>query len=110
MNANKENLDKRLISISWALFLIMIGGLWLVPAGMVPESAWLLGVGIILLGLNIIRYQNGIKMSVFTFILGIVALIAGIGGYIGFELPIFPILVIIIGISVLLEAIYKKKL
>ncbi len=106
---SREALNNRLSSISWALFLIMIGGLFLVPAGTVPESTWLLGVGIILLGLNAIRFQNKIPMSWSGVVLGTVALIVGIAGFVGFQLQIFPILIIIIGISILIEALSKKK-
>ncbi len=36
-DAKKTALDKRLDSIGWGLFLIMIGGLWLAPEGLVPR-------------------------------------------------------------------------
>ena len=48
----KMHLNKRLEAIAWGLFLIMIGALWLLPDETVPEGTWLLGVGVILLGLN----------------------------------------------------------
>jgi len=47
----KMALDKRLDALGWGLFLIMIGGLWLAPEGWVPEGTWLIGTGIIILGL-----------------------------------------------------------
>ena len=104
----KMHLNKQLEAIAWGLFLIMIGGLWLFPDA-VPEGTWLLGVGIIMLGLNGVRYLYGIKMSGFTIFLGIVALIIGIGALFGVDLPIFPILIIIWGLSVVLEPFLKKK-
>jgi hypothetical protein len=39
----KMHLNKRLETIAWGLFLIMIGGLWLFPDKTVPDGAWLLG-------------------------------------------------------------------
>ncbi|MBU0686865.1 MAG: hypothetical protein KKB81_03315 [Candidatus Margulisbacteria bacterium] len=108
MTKSKAAVDKNLVTISWSLFLIMIGGLWLAPAGQVPESTWLLGVGIILLGLNIVRYLNGIMMSWFSVILGAVAMLIGFAGFYGVRLPIFPIIVIIIGLSILLDVVNKK--
>ncbi|UCE42623.1 MAG: hypothetical protein JSV17_06615 [Candidatus Aminicenantes bacterium] len=104
----KMHLNKRLEAIAWGLFLIMIGGLWMMPET-VPEGTWLLGVGIIMLGLNGVRYLYGIKMSGFTIFLGIVALCIGIGALFGVDLPIFPILIIIWGLSVVLEPFLKKK-
>jgi len=63
---SKMHLNKRLEAIAWGLFLIMIGGLWLLPDETVPEGTWLLGVGVIMLGLNGVRNMYGIKMSGFT--------------------------------------------
>ncbi len=103
------HLNKRLEAIAWGLFLIMIGGLWLLPDKTVPEGAWLLGVGLIMVGLNAARYLYGIKMSGFTIFLGIVAALIGIGALVGVDLPIFPILIILWGLSVVLEPFLKKK-
>jgi hypothetical protein len=105
----KIHLNKRLEAIAWGLFLIMIGGLWLMQDETVPEGAWLLGVGVIMLGLNGVRYLYGIKMSGFTIFLGIVALCMGIGALFGVDFPIFPILIILWGLSVVLEPFFKKK-
>jgi hypothetical protein len=51
--AGRPALDRRLEGIGWALFLIMIGGLGLVPS--VPQGTWLVGTGLIMLGLNVAR-------------------------------------------------------
>lgn len=106
---HKMHLNKRLEAVAWGLFLIMIGGLWLLPDETVPEGAWLLGVGVIMLGLNGVRYLYGIKMSGFTIFLGIIALIIGIGAFLGVDMPVFPILIILWGLSVVLEPFLKKK-
>ena len=105
----KRYLNKRLEAISWGLFLIMIGGLWLLPDEKVPEGTWLFGVGLILLGLNIARHLNGIKISGFTVFLGIIAVCIGTGDFFGVDVPIFPILIILWGLSVVLEPFLKKK-
>ena len=46
----KAALDK-INGIGFAAFIIMIGGLLLVPKGVLPESTWLIGVGLIMIGL-----------------------------------------------------------
>ena len=107
-DVQKMHLNKRLEAVAWGLFLIMIGALWLLPDETIPEGTWLLGVGIILLGLNGLRYLNGIKMSGFTIFLGIVALCIGVGSLFGIDMPIFPILIILWGLSVVLEPFLKK--
>jgi hypothetical protein len=104
----KQGLDQKLNAVAWALFFIMLGGLWMVPTGTVPESTWLIGVGLILLGLNAIRYMSGLMMVWFTTILGVVALLAGVAGIVGMELPIFPIILIIIGVSIIYDVLTKK--
>lgn len=107
--AEKHDLDKRLETIGWALFLIMIGGLGLVPAWQVPGGTWLIGVGLIMLGLNAARFLNGIKMSGFTIVLGILAFFSGLGDFLGAQLPLFPILLILIGANILLKPLFDKK-
>ena len=39
----KLQLNKKLEAISWGLFRIMIGGLWLLPDETIPEGTWLIG-------------------------------------------------------------------
>jgi hypothetical protein len=99
----KSGLNRRLEDIGWALFLIMIGALWLMPAGQVPEGTWLIGAGLIMVGINAVRYSNGIRMSGFTLILGTVALAGGLADFLGVKLPLFPILLTLIGVSIILR-------
>src|SRR5512135_2182416 len=105
----KQDLDRRLTGISWGLFLIMIGGLGLVPGNLVPGGLWLIGAGLIMLGLNAARYMNGIKMSGFTIVLGILALMSGIGDFFGANLPLFPILLILIGANIVLKPLFERQ-
>ena len=105
----KSTLNKRLETIGWALFLIMIGSIWLVPKERVPEGTWLIGTGVIMLGLNAARYFNGIRMSGFTIVLGILALAFGVSDFFAVNLPFFPILLILIGARILLKPLIEKK-
>jgi len=109
VDAPKRALDKRLEALGWGLFLVMIGCLWLVPEGTVPEGTWLIGTGVIILGLMGVRYIYGIKISGFWLVLGIVALAFGISDVFGLNIPVFPILLIIFGVSIILKPLLKKK-
>jgi len=109
VDAQKRALDKRLEALGWGLFLLMIGCLWLVPEGTVPEGTWLIGTGVIILGLMGVRYIYGIKIDGFWLVLGIVALAFGISDVFGLNIPVFPILLIIIGASIILKPLLKKK-
>ena len=46
-HTSEHILNIRLEEIGWALFLIMIGALWLTPAELIPSHAWLIGAGLI---------------------------------------------------------------
>lgn len=104
----QEALNKRLESIAWALFLIMIGGLWLVPDATLPEGIWSIGVGLILLGLNAARRWKGLRMSGFTLVVGALALLTGIGDMAGIDLPVFALILIFIGASMIVKPLLEK--
>ena len=95
---------KRLDEIALALALIMTGALWLAPKAMFPEGTWLVGAGLIVLGLNAARRFLGIKTSGFGIIVGLFACVGGIGRIIGQELPLVPILLIILGVGLVVRA------
>ncbi len=101
----QEARDKRFEHTAWGLFLIMIGGLWLVPDHVVPGGAWLVGAGAIMLGLNAARYLSGIRMSSFSIILGVIALALGISDMAGAALPILPIILVLCGGQVIFHAV-----
>ena len=105
----KIALGKRLDKAAWGLFLIMLGCLWLIPDEKIHEDTWLLGAGVILLGLNAVRFIAGIRMNGFTIFLGVLGLLLGIGGMFGLDLPVFPILIILLGLSILIEPLFKRR-
>lgn len=105
----KARLNKRLDSIGWALFLIMIGGIALVGDETVPEGTWSIGVGLIWIGMNLTRYLNGIKVSGFTLVLGIIALLTGIGDLLGANFPVLGIVLILIGASIIFRLFFERK-
>ena len=105
----KGALDNRLNAIGWGLFLVMLGGLWLAPEEMVPEGTWLIGTGLIILGLGVVRYLNDIKVSWFWIGLGVLALGTGVGEIVGLSVPVFPILLIIAGVTTLFRVFFVKE-
>ena len=105
----KDALDKRLDAIGWALFFIMIGGLWLAPEGSLPAGTWLIGTGIIILGMTWIRKMNNLAISGFWIFMGILALASGVSSVFGLNIPVFPVLLIIIGLSVILKPFLGGK-
>jgi hypothetical protein len=106
---DKRTLDKRFETIGWGLFLLMVGGLALVPKSIAPEGTWAIGVGLIMLGLNLARHLNGIPVSGFTVVVGFIALASGLGDVFGADLPIFPIVLILIGASIILRPMIERR-
>lgn len=104
----KGGIEKRLDAIGWALFLIMIGCLLLIPEEQVPDGTWLIGAGIIIIGLQLIRRSNNLKISGFWLFVGLLALGAGISDFYAVEIPVFPILLIIFGASILFDPLRKR--
>jgi hypothetical protein len=102
----KRELNHRLETIGWGLFLIMIGGFALVKG--VPEGTWLIGAGLIMLGLNAVRLLVGIRASWFTLILGTIALLSGIGSVYGVDIPVGPLLIILIGLAIIVRAFQPR--
>ena len=99
---------KRLEGIGWALFLIMTGGLFLIPSHLVPPGTWLIGVGLIMLGLNAYGYSKGLKVNNFTILLGVLAIGFGLGSFLGVDFPIIPHLFIFLGAKII-YSVYKKQ-
>lgn len=102
-----QNLNRRFEAIAWGAFFIWWGVTEMLPS--LPEGTGAIGIGLILLGLNFARSQNGIPTSGFTTTIGILAL--AWGGLelarpllnLPFELPVFAIFLIVIGVIFLLR-------
>jgi hypothetical protein len=105
----KIDLDKRLAILFWPLLLILLGTIWLFPVERVPVGTLLIGIGLILLGLNAARLLNGIPVRVLPTVLGVVALAGGVAEFAGAELPIVPLSLIAIGASIVLELFHARK-
>jgi hypothetical protein len=104
----KKAQNKRLESVAWGLFLIMLGGFALVPDNTIPKGAWSIGIGVIMLGLNAARYFYKIKMSGFTTVLGILALLGGIAELVGITSLDAALLLIILGAYLILKPWFDK--
>jgi hypothetical protein len=107
--AARDALNKRLETVSWGLFIIMIGGFALVPADRLPQGSWLIGIGIILLGLNAVRLAIGIRISVVTSILGLLALVGGTGDMLGVDVPTGGLLLVLVGAAIIVRALDPRR-
>jgi len=105
----KAALNKRLETICWGLFLIMLGGFMFVPRDRVPEGLWSIGVGLIMLGLNVARYFNKIKMSGFTTVVGILSVVGGVVQLFGVKGLEGAFLLIILGAYLVLKPWFDQR-
>jgi hypothetical protein len=96
-----ERYNQRLDRIGWSLAAILTGSvlLWQGPFGV-----WLIGVAVILLGMNLIRLIQHVPMSNFTLVLGVTTLIMGGGFALGVNLFLIPLLLIVGGLVALFKA------
>jgi hypothetical protein len=108
-NPEKAALNKRLESIGWGLFLIMLGGFALVPSATLPKGLWSIGIGVIMLELNVTRYFYKIKMSGFTTVLGVIAIISGVLELMGQNDLGGAIFLIVLGAYLLVKPWFDKR-
>jgi hypothetical protein len=108
-NTRKSNFD--LVAIAWGAFFILWGISELFPS--LPKGTGAIGIGAILVGLNLARSWKGQPTSAFTTTFGILALLLGglelasLYLHLPFELPVFAILLLALGSITLISALKK---
>jgi hypothetical protein len=105
----KAALNKRLETVAWGAFLVMLGGFMFVPDEIIKGGWWSIGVGLIFLGLNAARYFNGLRMSGFTTFLGIISVIGGVLDLAGMEGVNGAVLLIVLGGYLILKPYFEKR-
>ncbi len=101
VNRNYEQLAWGAIFVWWGITELF---------NFLPNGTGALGFGLILIGLNAARSLNGMPTSGFSIIHGIHALVLGVLELAGvfltlpFEIPVFAILLIVLGMIVLARA------
>jgi hypothetical protein len=109
VDPEKATLNKRLETVAWGCFLVMLGGFLFVPHEIIRGGWWSIGVGLIFLGLNAARYFNGLRMSGFTTFLGILSVIGGILDLVGMEQVNAAVLLIVLGGYLILKPYFEKR-
>jgi hypothetical protein len=110
-----KTLNRRYEIVAWGALFILLGTINLIPG--VPSGTGVLGIGIILLGLNLARYLSKIPTNGFTITLGVIAAVLGGALYLlhsllriqQFELPFFPVLLVVIGVIFLVRSATGMK-
>ena len=103
-----EVLDQRYEAVAWGGIFILLGSLMFIPGD--QNNVFVMGTGMILLGLNLARSLAQIAVNRFTVILGAMALVLGglsllwpvMGNGTRFEVDIFPFIILAIGLYLLI--------
>ncbi len=107
--AEGKRLAERLDEVGWALLFLMSGAILAIPGIPNPWAAWFIGVGAVLLGLNLARYAAGLRVHVLTTGCGTIAVAAGIGAYVGIDIPILALVLILIGAVILAGPLARRN-
>ncbi len=108
-----KTMNRNFEVIAWGALFIWWGISVLIPS--LPNGSTALGTGIILIGVNLARKLSGIPANGFSTTVGILALIWGGLELVGvlvnlpFELPVFAILLIALGVIVLVPGLRTRQ-
>jgi hypothetical protein len=111
---NIQVLNQRYEAITWGAIFILLGFLMFIPGD--QNNVFVLGIGIILLGLNLARSLTQIAVNRFTVIIGAMALVLGglsllwpmLGNGTRFDVDIFPFIILAIGLYLLIPGPKKE--
>jgi hypothetical protein len=110
---NVRTLSRNLEAMAWGALFIWWGITEMFP--FLPHGAGAIGIGLILLGLNAARSLNGVRTSGFSITLGILALVWGglelVGSLLAlpFDIPVFAILLIVLGAIMLVRELLSHN-
>jgi drug/metabolite transporter (DMT)-like permease len=109
VDEEKAALNKRLETMAWGCFLILLGGFLFVPEAVIKGGWWSIGVGLIMLGLNAARYFSGLRMSGSTTILGFLSVTGGVLDLAGIDGIDGAILLIVLGGYLIVKPWIEKR-
>ncbi len=91
---NPDERVRRIDSAAWAVFFIWVG---IVMLAGVPWDWFLVGVGVLILGVQVLRRQWNLKIETFGVVIGLIILAAGVWDLLSLPLPLMPIILIALG-------------
>ncbi len=106
-DVGRKDLGSRLDAVGWGLLFVVTGGILLWADA--PDGSWLAAVGAVLLVITVARAVLGVGASWFVGILGAVALIAGVGGMAGIDVPAIALLSILCGAALIVGQFVRRS-
>jgi hypothetical protein len=101
-----SQLSDRVDTAGWGVLLLAIGALSLVPV--MPDGAWLVGVGLVMLGSIVVRAWLGLPRRDATVVIGIVALAIGVFTVAGLTTEVVPLVLILLGLTLVVSAMDRR--
>ena len=111
LTEDQKSLNKHFETVSWGLFFVGLGLIWAIQSIYQTDikGGGFILIGALLIGLNIVRKMKNIPISKFTTFIGIILFLMGVSDFVGFKLPLFETIIILIGIFIVLGAISKIR-
>ncbi len=109
-NMNTITMNSKILNgVAWGAFFVLLGVGWIVSAAYVIDVAEYIavGAGIILVAINLARFDAKINVSKFSLFIGIIALALGGAGIIGYSLPLIPTLIVLVCLFVVAEGLQR---
>ncbi len=106
-NAARTELSHRVDTIGWGLLFVATGAVSLMPS--MPDGAWLIVAGLAMLGASAVRAWLHLPLWGLTIVIGIVALAAGIFTVAGLTTAVGPLVLIVLGLTLILGALYRTQ-
>ena len=100
-------ISDRVDTIGWGLLFVAIGAVSLMSA--MPDGAWLIAAGIVLLGASAVRAWMGLGAYGTTIVVGVVAVSAGIFTIAGLTTEVGPLVLIALGVALVVGALYRSR-
>ena len=110
---NIRKLNRRYEIITWGILFVWVGARDLIPG--LPIGTGMVGIGLILLVLNLARRFSDLPINGVSTALGVTALLVGAMELfrsfqgIQVELPFFPVLLVMVGVGFLAHSLTGMK-
>jgi hypothetical protein len=104
---DRPDLGARLDTVGWGLLFLVTGGILLWSEA--PHGSWLAAVGAVLVVITLARALLGVGASWFIGVLGAVALVAGLGGMAGIDVPAIALLSILCGAALIVAPFVSRS-
>lgn len=109
LTAEARGKNRRIEHATWAIFLMFFGLMFIIDEKHIPNGAWMMGIGLLLLLLNALRHIQTLPISHFTSGLGVLLILLGVGDYASYKVPTGALIVFIIGAFLLGNVIQKRE-